>query len=168
MSKSKSSAELRREFGRWLKEQRKSRRITQESVAARAKITVTQLSRIENGRSSTRRDTVIDLARLIGIDEREALRHFTPESFAEIPKELENIPFSEFSKQELKEIADFITFKLSQKREQQAEKGEPEKTEAALPDSSGDVQPYRVKNGRLISDTDTEEKNDTNQKPADE
>ncbi|MDQ3801856.1 MAG: helix-turn-helix domain-containing protein [Acidobacteriota bacterium] len=168
MSKSKSSAELRREFGRWLREQRKSRGIRQKYVAEKAKITVTQLSRIENGRSSTRRDTVIDLAQIIGIDEREALRHFTPESFPQLPKELENIPFSEFSKQELKEIADFIIFKLSQKQQELAAKGEPDKIQAALPDSTGDVQPYRVKNGRLISDTDTEEKEHTNQKPADE
>lgn len=156
MSKPKSSVVLRREFGRWLRQQRQARGIAQKFVAEKSGITVTQLSRIENGRSSTRRDTVIHLARIIGINESEALRHFAPESFPQFPEELENIPFSEFNKQELREIADFINFKLSQKRTAQ-----PGKTEDSVK-----IQPYRIENGRLISDTEEEENEHTNQKPA--
>ena len=163
MSKSKSRAALSRDFGRWLRQQRRTNGISQKFVAEKAGITVTQLSRIENGRSSTRRDTVIHLARIIGVNESEALRHFAPESFPQFPEELENIPFSEFTKPELHEIADFINFKLSQKRA--AQKGEKNKIIAHPPESSGGVQPYRVKGGRLISDTEKEKNEHTNQKP---
>ncbi|HEX8367705.1 MAG TPA: helix-turn-helix transcriptional regulator [Pyrinomonadaceae bacterium] len=164
MPESISSAELRRRFGCWLKEQRKAHGITQEFVAAKSDITVTQLSRIENGKSGTRRDTVIQLAQIIGIDESEALRHFAPENFASLAEELENIPFSEFDKQELKEIADFINFKLSQKRA--AQQGRTDKIIDTSPEDSSETQPYRVENGRLISDTKKEENGHTNQKPA--
>jgi transcriptional regulator with XRE-family HTH domain len=164
MLKSKSSAVLRREFGLWLKEQRQERGLSQKFVAGKSKLTVTQLSRIENGHSSTRRDTVIHLAQIIGISESEALRHFAPESFPQIPEELENIPFSEFNKQELREIADFIIFKLSQKRKEPTG-SEPDKTKASLPEDSGEILPYRVKDGRLIFDAETEKKGHTNQKP---
>ena len=163
MPESISDTELRRRFGRWLKEQRKVRGLTQEFVAEKADITVTQLSRIENGKSGTRRDTVIHLAQIIGIDETEALKHFAPESFAPLPEELENISFSEFNKQELKEIADFIKFKLSQKPTRQ--QGRTDKTVTKLPESSSEVQPYRIENGKLISDTKKEEKRHTKKKP---
>ncbi|HLL99781.1 MAG TPA: helix-turn-helix transcriptional regulator [Pyrinomonadaceae bacterium] len=179
MPKSKSSAALSRDFGRWLKQQREAHGITQRVVAAKTNITTTQLSRIENGHSSTRRDTVILLAQIIGIDESEALRHFAPESFPEIPEELENIPFSEFDKQELKEIADFINFKLSLKRKQQQEQAAAaDKTTAApnrdpaetkleklLEKDSGEISSYRVKNGQLISDAKLDKKGHTKQKP---
>ncbi|HEX8370877.1 MAG TPA: helix-turn-helix transcriptional regulator [Pyrinomonadaceae bacterium] len=163
MSKSKSSADLRREFGHWLKEQRKVCRKTQKYVAEKSSITVTQLSRIENGHSSTRRDTVIHLARIIGITESEALRHFAPESFPQFPAELENISFSEFTKQELEEIVDFINFKLAQKRA--AQQGKINKIIDKPPESSGEIQPYRVEDGKLVPDTKKEKNARTNQKP---
>lgn len=182
MSKSKSSDDLRVEFGHWLKQQREERGITQKFVAVKSRITTTQLSRIENGHSSTRRDTVILIAQIIGIDEREALRHFAPESFPEVPVELEDIPFSEFNEQELKEIADFITFKLSQKRREQAttESDPPRKTrdktagesppetrfEIVPEKDSGKVTSYRLKNGQLMSDEKPRKKGHTKQKPA--
>jgi transcriptional regulator with XRE-family HTH domain len=163
MSKSKSSSVLRREFGLWLRQQRELRGIRQKFIAEKSNITVTQLSRIENGHSSTRRDTVIHLAQIIGIDESEALRHFAPESFLSLPEELENIPFSEFNKQELREIADFINFKLSQKRSVQ--QGKTDKIIDKSGEESGNIQPYRVEGGRLISDTEKEKNKRTNQKP---
>lgn len=163
MSESKSSASLRRDFGRWLCRQRQSRGMTQKSVAGKSRITVTQLSRIENGHSSTRRDTVIHLAQVIGIEETEALRQFAPESFLQLPKELENIPFYEFDKQDLQEIAAFINFKLSQKRA--ARTGETVANEMSpLEDSRGALR-YRVEDGRLTSDTKTEKKGHTKKKP---
>ena len=163
MSKSKLSAAQSREFGRWLRQQRRGHGISQKFVAEKSGITVTQLSRIENGRSSTRRDTVIHLARIIGINESEALRQFAPESFPQFPEELENIPFSEFTKQELREIADFINFKLSQKRA--AQQGKIDKIIDKPPEPSGELQPYRVEDGRLTSDTEKEKNGNTNQKP---
>ena len=181
MPKSKSAAVLRRDFGRWLRQQREARGIRQKFVAEKSKITVTQLSRIENGQSGTRRDTVIHLAQIIGIDESEALRHFAPESFLQIPEELENIPFYEFDKQELQEIADFINFKLSLKRKEQADKPpeiepkardqathkeEPEIQLKTLPEKDlGEVTSYRVKNGQLISEPKIKEKGHTKKKP---
>src|SRR3712207_7014411 len=47
--------------GRWLKEQRKARRITQEYVAEKSGLTVTQISRIENGRSRDRKEHTSEL-----------------------------------------------------------------------------------------------------------
>lgn len=163
MSKSKSSADLSREFGQWLKEQRRVCGKTQKYTAEKSGITVTQLSRIENGHSNTRRDTVIQLAQIIGIDESEALRHFSPESFSQFPKELENIPFSEFNKDELREIADFINFKLSQKRA--AQQGKIDRIIDKQLKPIGAAQPYRVEGGQLTSDTEKEENGHTNQKP---
>src|SRR5215213_577955 len=124
MSKAKPSAVLHREFGLWLQKKRKSRGISQKFVAAKANLTVTQLSRIENGRSGTRRDTVILLAGIIGIDETEALSKYAPESVQRLPEELENISFDEFDKEELREIAHFINFKLAQKQKDAAVKTE--------------------------------------------
>lgn len=194
MPTSKSSDALRRDFGRWISQQREARRITQKSLAAKSRLTVTQLSRIENGHSGTKRDTVILLAQLIGVNEAEALRQFAPESFQHIPEELENIPFYEFDKFELKEIADFINFKLAQKRAAQTgkaikiqEKPTPiklkkdkkairEKKEAEKPDLPLDFEtlppadsrhpsPYRVEDGKLTSDEKTEKNKHTKKKP---
>lgn len=132
---------MRRDFGRWLREQREAGGKSQKFVAAKSGITVTQLSRIENGHSGTRRDTVILLAEIIGVDKREALRRFAPESFPQIPKELENIPFSEFDQTELREIVDFLNFKLAQKGSRRRGGNE-----------GGKPRRYRLKNGKLVGD----------------
>jgi transcriptional regulator with XRE-family HTH domain len=163
MSKAKPTAVLRREFGLWLQKRRKSGGMSQKFVAGKAHLTITQLSRIENGHSGTRRDTIILLASIIGIDEIETLGKYAPESFQRFPEELENIPFSEFNKQELQEIVDFINFKLSQKHA--AQQGETDKIVDKPPEFSGEVQPYRVKAGQLTSDTEKEKNGHTNQKP---
>lgn len=180
MLKAKPSKILRRDFGGWLQKERESRGLSQKFVADKAKLTVTQLSRIENGQSGTRRDKVILLAKVIGIDEIEALWRFAPESVSRLPGELENIPFDELDKADLKEIADFINFKLFQKRQahegaaaiQTAEKPpEPkrnytgkatnkEEPEIRLEEDLQNVPSYRAKNGQLVPDsTDKEETN---------
>lgn len=69
---------LWREFGQWIKQCRENAKLsnpslTQERVAQKAGISVVQLSRIENGESGTKRDTIIALARVIGISEAEAM-----------------------------------------------------------------------------------------------
>ncbi|HEX8369975.1 MAG TPA: helix-turn-helix transcriptional regulator [Pyrinomonadaceae bacterium] len=181
MSKAKPSAVLRREFGNWLQKERESHGLSQKFVADKAKLTVTQLSRIENGQSGTRRDKVILLAKVIGIDVIEALWRFAPESITRLPGELENIPFDELDKQDLREIADFINFKLFQKR--QAHEGEAavrtgekppaelkrnysrkaknkEEPEIRLEEDLRNVPSYRFKDGQLV--TDSNDKEETN------
>ncbi len=79
MPKAKTSLEIRKDFGRWLQNEREIRGISQKYVAKEIRMSVTQLSRIENGESGTKRDTVILLAQTIGADEEEALRQFRPE-----------------------------------------------------------------------------------------
>jgi transcriptional regulator with XRE-family HTH domain len=180
MSRAKPSEILRQEFGSWLQKEREARGLSQKFVAEKANVTVTQLSRIENGQSGTRRDTVIMLASIIGISEVEALRKFSPESVPQLPEELENIPFYEFDKQDLQEIVAFINFKLSQKRSAQTgETIKPDRNthkKAAEPEIRNDlsreedrraVTPYRVKAGQLIPDTKVKDKAHTSKKPSD-
>ena len=80
MPSAKFSADIRKEFGQWMQRERENRGITQLYAANKMGITPTQLSRIENGKSGTERDTVIIWAQIIGIDENEALRRFKPEN----------------------------------------------------------------------------------------
>jgi transcriptional regulator with XRE-family HTH domain len=69
-----SSDQHWREFGLWLKRERERAGLTQREVAGKVKIHPVQLSRIENGDSGTRRETVFALAAAIGFDLREGLR----------------------------------------------------------------------------------------------
>lgn len=179
MLRAKPSEVLRQEFGSWLQKERERRGLSQKFVAEKANVTVTQLSRIENGQSGTRRDTVIMLAKIIGISEIEALRKFSPESVPQLPEELENIPFYEFDKQDLQEIVAFINFKLSQKRNTQIEtdrkthksaaiKEEPEiRLEMPPEEDLHGVPTYRVESGQLIPDTKVKDKAHTGKKPSD-
>lgn len=80
MSDVKFSADIRKEFGRWMQNQREERGLSQKFVAGKIGITETQLSRIENGKSGTERDTVIFWAQAVGIDENDALRQYKPEN----------------------------------------------------------------------------------------
>ncbi len=82
MSEVKSSADIRKEFGRYMQSQRESKGISQKYIADKIGKTVTQVSRIENGKSGTERDTVIEWAKALGINENEALRQFKPENTA--------------------------------------------------------------------------------------
>lgn len=183
MSRAKPSEVLRQEFGSWLQKQREAHGLSQKFVADKANVTVTQLSRIENGQSGTKRDTVIALANIIGISEVEALRKFSPESVPQLPEELENIPFYEFDKQDLREIVAFISFKLSQKRKTQISetgktdwktnkraetKEEPEIHFETPPEEDlRGVPTYRVKAGQLIPDTQVKNKARMGKKPSD-
>lgn len=80
MSNVKSSEDIRREFGRYMQTTREEKGLSQKFVAGKIGKTVTQLSRIENGHSGTERDTVIDWARAVGVNENDALRKFKPEN----------------------------------------------------------------------------------------
>ena len=88
MPKVKTSQEVKSFFGKWFQKEREERGISQKFVADKVDMSVTQLSRIENGQSGTKRDTAIILAQTIGADEEEALKAFYGWSFSESDSEL--------------------------------------------------------------------------------
>lgn len=88
MPKVKTSQELKQFFGRWFQLERENRGISQKFVADKVGMSVTQLSRIENGQSGTRRDAVILLAQTIGADEEDALRVFYGNNSPDVDSEL--------------------------------------------------------------------------------
>lgn len=57
------------QFGAWIRKSRRDAELTQKQVAQKAEIHEVQLARIEKGESGTKRDTVIALAKAIGVDE---------------------------------------------------------------------------------------------------
>lgn len=57
--------EMWEKFGRWLQAERERAGLSQQQVAAHAGIHVVQLSRIENGRSGAKRETVIAIAEAV-------------------------------------------------------------------------------------------------------
>lgn len=61
------------EFGQWLRSKRELARLKQDEAASRAGIDRQQWYRIETGRSGSRRDTVIALAKAVDADVAEAL-----------------------------------------------------------------------------------------------
>lgn len=61
-------------FGSWLRKMRRAADLSQAEVARRAHISENQVARIEKGESGTRRETVIALARAIGINLADALK----------------------------------------------------------------------------------------------
>ena len=115
MSEVKFSADIREEFGRFMQTARDQRGLSQKFVAQKIGITVTQLSRIENGKSGTERDTVIKWAQIVGVDENEALRHFKPENLNEDTYEIGfgiEVTFKNpnFSEDEKKNLLDSIGY----------------------------------------------------------
>jgi len=56
------------EFGAWIRKMRRDAELTQKQVATKAEIHEVQLARIEKGESGTKRETVIAIAKAIGID----------------------------------------------------------------------------------------------------
>ena len=114
MPTAKTSEDVKKDFGRFIQQARENSGLSQKYVAGKANLTVTQLSRIENGQSGTKRDTVILLAQVIGIDEVSALKVFSPESFI-TPENLGIIGTDDLDEDDLKDIADYINFKRAQK-----------------------------------------------------
>lgn len=62
------------EFGRWMRDLREARHLSQSGAAQRAGIDRQQWYRIENGKSGTRRETVIAMANAVSANVDEALR----------------------------------------------------------------------------------------------
>lgn len=115
MSEVKSSADVRKEFGKYMQTERDSRGITQKFLAKKIGITETQLSRIETGKSGTNRDTVIKWAECLSIDENEVLRKFKPE-YNILPDEIASLNLEGLDQNDIVEIAEFIEFKKMRKR----------------------------------------------------
>jgi transcriptional regulator with XRE-family HTH domain len=69
----KPSASLWEDFGAWVKERREVKRLTQGKAASLAGIDRQQWYRIEKGKSGTKRDTVIAIAKALESDEADAL-----------------------------------------------------------------------------------------------
>jgi transcriptional regulator with XRE-family HTH domain len=64
---------LWKDFGAWIREHREKNHLSQAGAAQRAGIDRQQWYRIESGKSGTRRDTVIEIARAVSADINEAL-----------------------------------------------------------------------------------------------
>lgn len=62
-----------KDFGSWIRIQRKLADLTQDQLAKKAGIHAVQLARIEKGESGTRRETVLALAKALGQDQDELL-----------------------------------------------------------------------------------------------
>jgi transcriptional regulator with XRE-family HTH domain len=126
MSDVKFSADIRREFGRYMQQERESRGLTQKHVAEKIGITTTQLSRIENGKSGTERDTVILWAQTIGVDENEVLRRYKPENLNEDTYEIgfgievtfKNPLFSDAEKRNLLDSMEFLAAGVKTKKDE--------------------------------------------------
>lgn len=61
------------QFGSWIRKMRRDAELTQKDVSKKAGIHEVQIARIEKGESGTKRDTVIAIAKALGIDESVAL-----------------------------------------------------------------------------------------------
>lgn len=111
-------------LGNWIKWHREKKNISQETAAELAGLSRFQWIRIETGKSGTKKDTLIQIANVIGADVGQTLRKsgFVDESY-ETKSSVENqiltflskVDFSVFNEQDLEEIADFIRFKEYQK-----------------------------------------------------
>lgn len=129
----KMSDEKWRKFGQFLKSEREKAEVPQTIVAKKADIHVVQLSRIENGHSGARRETIQDIVKAINescvnghkVNLGEILNKagFTSAADPVIPEELAIMDYDGFDKGDLKDIAEYIAFKRAQKlKELEAEK----------------------------------------------
>lgn len=112
-------------FGKWLKTEREKARLSQKEVAKQTPLHIVQLSRIENGHSGAKRQTVIDIVNSINIlstgyqiDLGEALQragmglmYHKP-----FPEQLADLPFEQFSEVELWKLREIILLELKYKR----------------------------------------------------
>lgn len=63
-----NAKELKRSFGRLIREKREKKNLSQDGLGHLVGKDRQQIYRIENGLSGTRRETVIDLAKALGVD----------------------------------------------------------------------------------------------------
>lgn len=110
-------------FGPWFQKERELAEVSQRKAAKKADISVIQLSRIENGHSGIKRETLENLINSINvlssgykIDLAEALdRAGFSAPRNGVPPELASIGFDDLDHDDLREIADFIAFRKAQK-----------------------------------------------------
>ena len=118
-----SITQQRRLFGQFIKESREEKGFSQEGAANKAEMDRQQWYRIENGRSGTKRETVIKMANAVDADVDKALTlaGFAPESSRVLPEELQIMDYDGFDAGDLKDIAEYISFKRMQKEKQEKE-----------------------------------------------
>lgn len=113
-----------KELGRWIKSHREKMNLSQETAAEKAGLSRFQWIRIENGQSGTKRETLIQIAKVISanVDQTLIKGGFVDSKTVsqqdvhfQIPESLSKVDFSIFNEYELKEIEDFIKFKEQQK-----------------------------------------------------
>jgi len=111
-------------LGSWIKQHREKANLSQETAAEKANLSRFQWMRIENGQSGTKRETLIQIAKVINADVNQTLRKggfidSSLESESNVEHQLlewlSEIDFSIFDETEIKEIVDFIIFKAHQK-----------------------------------------------------
>jgi transcriptional regulator with XRE-family HTH domain len=77
--------DLRKRFGRLVKAHRVRMRLTQESLAERAKISPDMISKIEGGSSGARFGVIMQLAEALGVDPAELFTPNLPEGQLQRP-----------------------------------------------------------------------------------
>ena len=113
-------------FGSWLQKERELADVSQAVAAEKAEMHVVHLSKIENGHSGIRRQNLLRLVDTINslssghkINKNEALQRAGFASTEDtVPPELASIGFDDLDKDDLREIADFIRFRKSQKEKE--------------------------------------------------
>lgn len=114
-----------KDLGNWIKQYREKANLSQETAAEKAGLSRFQWIRIENGQSGTKRETLIQIAKVINADVNQTLRKggFVDSSIENeqvLPHQLKIMDFDGFDEDDLQEIADFINFKRSQKQKAKA------------------------------------------------
>lgn len=114
-------------FGKWLKMKRLEARLSQGKLARMAGISMNYVSALEGEKPNTkdgkprqpRPDKVKKLAHSLGVSTDEAMERAGYVSTRQkmLPKEFEEIDFSEFNEDEVQEIVGMIKLKAELKRE---------------------------------------------------
>ena len=80
-------------FGEWLKTERKKLKLTQTDLAMGANLSMMQVFRIENGKSSTTKASAMALGRIVGADDVTTLKiaGFETAVMTNIPKEVRDL-----------------------------------------------------------------------------
>lgn len=120
-----SNTELKlKELGNWVKKHREKMNYSQESAAKKSGLSRYQWIRIENGQSGTKRETIIRIAKELEADGTEGLTLLAGlenESSKVLPEELQIMDYDGFDKDDLKDIAEYISFKRMQKEKLERE-----------------------------------------------
>lgn len=113
------------DFGAWVKRHRKALRLTQGQVAKRAGVSTSYISSIERRAPHSQtgvpvrpeRDTILQIAKAVGgsADEALVICGLLPVAERTIPEAIRIISFDGLDQEDVQAIADFISWKKSQK-----------------------------------------------------